>query len=574
MEKVIKEIEVFKSGTHTDSEGDTREWTKEDLELIVKTYNERLASDEGSEAPVVKGHPETDDPAFGWVKELKLFEDKVIAVTELNKDFVEEVKDELYKKVSIALYPDLMLRHLGFLGAAQPAVKGLEPVKFNSKEFKTLNFEEPVTPTTNTLEDFKKSQLERSKQYGIGVKDGIGYIEKPQCYADLTDDQFADPVNYLYPIHDKPNWLASWKLWDNWDNREQYKNIERQIILARFLSLAESYGIEFEKKIYFNEFSISLKDNLKRDKPTVWNEYSTEDFGDPVHFRFPLKSLSDVKASIAIFSRDNVFSQYEEKEQQYIASRIIRAAKSNGINLTPNTWAYVDIPAEKLTKNQLLDIVKNNNDKNKFSNNEVKMEDYLKNLSSFLVQKLSEASSEELATQLQGWIDEFKTSNPIPSETPTEPEPTPQEKQYSERIEKLEKENRQMKFNQYYDGLLQSGKVVPAQKDLVLTLLEATHNNSELEFAENNQKTKSGIQDTFKKLIESFPSQIEFGDSGRGSKTIDQDKSMKTPEGFQVDDERLDLHNKVIAYMEEQKGKGVQLNYSVALQHVGNKGRN
>lgn len=503
MEKKTIEFEVFKAGTHTDSEGDTKSWTQEDIETIVNTYNERIKEDPGAEAPIVKGHPETDDPAFGWVKSLKVEDDKIVATAEINSTFADEVSDELYKKVSIALYPDLMLRHIGFLGAAQPAVKGLEPVKFNRKDkFKYFMFED-IAPTDNTIESIKASQQERAKKFGISVKDNIGYIEKPPVYSSLTDEQFADPVNYLYPIHDKANWLASWKMWDMWDNREQYKNIERQIILARFIGTAEGMGIEVDKKIYFNEeskgttleFSIPLKENLKRDKPEAWKEYATDDFGDPTHYRFPLKTKSEVKASMAIFSRKNVTEQYDEKERQYIASRIIRAAQNNGISPTPSTWAYVDIPADMLTKNQLLELVKQTENKSFNNPKGINMDEYLQGLAAYLIQKVSEAVNEETATQLQTWIDEYKAQNPLPASEPAQQTGTqasePQiPKEYAEKISRLEKENRQMKFNDYVGGLLKKGKIVPTMKDSLLNLLEATHDKS-YEFTENGKSKEN-----------------------------------------------------------------------------------
>ncbi len=43
---------------------------------------------------------------------------------------LEDYQEGRYKKVSIALYPDLSLRHVGFLGAQPPAVKGLAQAAF------------------------------------------------------------------------------------------------------------------------------------------------------------------------------------------------------------------------------------------------------------------------------------------------------------------------------------------------------------------------------------------------------------------------------------------------------------
>lgn len=48
-------------------------------------------------------------------------------------------------------------------------------------------------------EEDKKAQQARSKKYGIGIKPG-GNVTKPADYASVADDDFADPVNYRYPL--------------------------------------------------------------------------------------------------------------------------------------------------------------------------------------------------------------------------------------------------------------------------------------------------------------------------------------------------------------------------------------
>lgn len=123
-------IEIFKTGTHTDSAGKTREWTDKDLEEIASLYRP-----ENHEAPIVIGHPEHDSPAYGWVGGLKFEGGKLLAkVKDVADEFKDWVRKGLYKKVSIALYPDLTLRHVGFLGAMPPAVKGLRQAAFGDQK--------------------------------------------------------------------------------------------------------------------------------------------------------------------------------------------------------------------------------------------------------------------------------------------------------------------------------------------------------------------------------------------------------------------------------------------------------
>lgn len=116
---------IFRAGTHTDAAGVTRTWTADDVAAIAAAYNP-----EQHEAPVVVGHPKTDDPAYGWVRALSVNGGTLWADAELVPEFGELLAKGFYKKRSIALYPDGTLRHLGFLGAQPPAVKGLPNAAF------------------------------------------------------------------------------------------------------------------------------------------------------------------------------------------------------------------------------------------------------------------------------------------------------------------------------------------------------------------------------------------------------------------------------------------------------------
>ena len=124
MEKL--DIAIFKAGKHVDSSGRGREWTLDDLDSIVSKYNDQGVNDR-HDAPVVLGHPETDSPAYGWVEKLYRKGDTLFAtLKELSPEFLGMLKQGKSKKRSVSIFPDLMLRHVGFLGATPPAVWGLK----------------------------------------------------------------------------------------------------------------------------------------------------------------------------------------------------------------------------------------------------------------------------------------------------------------------------------------------------------------------------------------------------------------------------------------------------------------
>jgi hypothetical protein len=133
-------FEIFKTGSHTSDKGVTKEYSLADLNFIASSYNPSE-----DEAPIVIGHPEEKDPAFGWVSSLSVSEEgKLLAEApddKLHPDFLSALKEGRYKKRSISLTPEGKLRHIGFLGAAKPAVKGLADIQFSSPSSVVYEFE-------------------------------------------------------------------------------------------------------------------------------------------------------------------------------------------------------------------------------------------------------------------------------------------------------------------------------------------------------------------------------------------------------------------------------------------------
>lgn len=127
-------IKILRPGSFTSVEGVKVSFSAADLAQVAASYD--AASDP---APIVVGHPKTDDPAFGWVGSLELDGDVLVArPSEIVPSLAEAVQAGHYRKISAQLYqpgdanspkPEgWYLKHVGFLGAAAPAVKGLGQV--------------------------------------------------------------------------------------------------------------------------------------------------------------------------------------------------------------------------------------------------------------------------------------------------------------------------------------------------------------------------------------------------------------------------------------------------------------
>lgn len=148
-EDVTAEIEILRTGTFTAMDGQSHDITPAMLEQIVTTFDR-----DGSPVPAVVGHPKSDDPAFGWVRDLSVAGDRLTATLfKVDPGFAESVKEGRFRKVSVKLYsPDAPnnpvpgawgLRHVGFLGAAAPAVSGLKPVEFAGDDTGLVEFQAP-----------------------------------------------------------------------------------------------------------------------------------------------------------------------------------------------------------------------------------------------------------------------------------------------------------------------------------------------------------------------------------------------------------------------------------------------
>ena len=133
-------IHIFRPGRHTSMQGATIDFGESDLIATANAYDPAR-----HEAPLVIGHPRADAPAWGWVGGLTADEGGLFATPrQLDPAFAEMVRAGRFKKVSASFYtPDsphnpvpgvYYLRHVGFLGAQPPAVKGLAPVPVNFAE--------------------------------------------------------------------------------------------------------------------------------------------------------------------------------------------------------------------------------------------------------------------------------------------------------------------------------------------------------------------------------------------------------------------------------------------------------
>jgi hypothetical protein len=169
-------IEIFKAGTHRAMSGAELSFMEADLAAMAAAYDPAV-----HEAPLVIGHPTHDAPAYGWVGGLEYSEGTLKATpSSLDPGLVDMVRRGNFKRVSASLYlPDAptnpkpgayYLRHVGFLGAMPPAVKGLKPANFSEAEDGIVEF--------GDLEDQIEAGVFRRLRDWIVARFGLDEAEK------------------------------------------------------------------------------------------------------------------------------------------------------------------------------------------------------------------------------------------------------------------------------------------------------------------------------------------------------------------------------------------------------------
>lgn len=144
-----KSLHIFKVGKHIASDGQSTAFSEDDVRKTAEVYDPSK-----HEAPIVVGHPKENGPAYGWVRSLSFADGDLDATPhQVDPEFAEMVNAGRFRKISASFYlPDspsnpvpgsFYLRHVGFLGAQPPAVKGLRDPSFSDGEEGVVEFHEP-----------------------------------------------------------------------------------------------------------------------------------------------------------------------------------------------------------------------------------------------------------------------------------------------------------------------------------------------------------------------------------------------------------------------------------------------
>ena len=186
---MAKKLEIFKPGTFTAMDGRRISFSEADLAATVAAYNPDV-----HEAPLVIGHPKSDAPAYGHVKSLSLPAGIMLAEpTQVDAEFALLANTGKFKHLSASFYePDApnnpvpgvyYLRHVGFLGAQPPAVKGLKSASFADGEQGVVQFAD--------WDDLTVARLFRNLREWMIGKFGLEEADRVISDYNVTDLQIS-----------------------------------------------------------------------------------------------------------------------------------------------------------------------------------------------------------------------------------------------------------------------------------------------------------------------------------------------------------------------------------------------
>jgi hypothetical protein len=185
-----------------------------------------------------------------------------------------------------------------------------------------------------TPEDLER-QAERSSQYGISISP-LGFAVKPAIFAGIPDENFIDPVNYLFPVRSAEDVEVYLKLWDQ-------KPMLLKSIYPDFASLRKVLG---QICLKAKELNIPLPQNSS----ILWfvsTEVAKQVAGDQLNEELHkhISSALEVAESLDEWRMTGAFSWSLEKSRSDELERKLREReKKYGYQAAPN--AHLTKPAE------------------------------------------------------------------------------------------------------------------------------------------------------------------------------------------------------------------------------------
>ncbi|MCQ9378814.1 phage protease [Methyloversatilis sp. XJ19-49] len=216
----MKPFEIFKAGQQTASNGTVLQFSEDDLREAVAAYDPQI-----HEAPITVGHPADNLPAYGWISALSYDDGRIIAApNQVEVQFEEMVAAGRFKKRSASFYtPDsphnpkpgvYYVRHVAFLGAQPPAVKGLKEIQFSAdQEDGSITVEFADAPAWPVMRMFRNLREWLITKFDVETADMVApeYLVEDLQRAHLTPatPDAAPAISYEEDNAMKPEQIAA-----------------------------------------------------------------------------------------------------------------------------------------------------------------------------------------------------------------------------------------------------------------------------------------------------------------------------------------------------------------------------
>lgn len=267
-----KPFEISRVGTFRGKGGGEVNLSEGVLKECAIVYNARH-----SKAPLVVGHPREDAPSYGWVERLEYRDGALWATAaQVNESFSEAVRTGAYGNRSASFYlpsspsnptpGKFYLKHVGFLGAQPPAVKGLAPIEFSCDD-DSLIINVPLADHSSSIAEFAETLVRRSIMSAsekARVVTLAGNMAATLDHEDFSDGAGASELVFMALAKHRAR-AVQHKTNQDFAEELMHKGIIRPIEREAVVALAEKMSDDHET-IEFSEGG----ENVKSDALTLF----------------------------------------------------------------------------------------------------------------------------------------------------------------------------------------------------------------------------------------------------------------------------------------------------------------
>ena len=171
--------------------GNTYDFTDDILERIVLNFKRTP-----EKIPIVLGHPLTDSPAMGWVKDLRANNGYLEAQYEdISEELKKNVADGRYRYKSISIDGGLnRLKHIGVLGGVAPAMSGLGSIQFQKSNNGVIFCFADNEESDMTIEELA-TKLEEQQDELTKCREDIEALKNAIAQARTENPSFSRPTS-------------------------------------------------------------------------------------------------------------------------------------------------------------------------------------------------------------------------------------------------------------------------------------------------------------------------------------------------------------------------------------------